>query len=677
MIQASSTYKEIMSRELRNRAYLSATMWLVNQEAQATAQAVGSFIYYSLPNTIWDKLTRTEEEYLTMEQDYWRADGTMFFPPKNEGSPTYKNQNLISQNILQGFTIQFQTQHDIKGITIEFGQYFPTRFTISTDTGKSYDFENSRTLFSTEIVFDGVTRLTITPTEMYGGQQRFRILNILLGFTIIFDNTNVANMDYSDFTHGLSEEMSFSELNIDATDYGQRYNVDDENSGINFFETGQQVDVEIGLEYDDQKTIEWLKIATLYMKEWSSTKYGVNFKAADRLSFLTGEYSGGFRIYNRTLYDEAVSILTDAGFDSDDYWLDSSLKAITITNPMPVSSHANCLQLIANAGRCIIKQDYNGKLILKANFATIIDPEDITITGTGYTNYSKLTTLPSGADVVFSDMTRDFWKADGTMYFLPRSSPFAETGFVSELVADDDGNFTINPTLCYNLGGGFIYYSIIIDFETNAPQELVVHTFYNNAEVESVTFNSLVRGVNALYHIFELFDSFTIEFTKGAPNDRIYVNRVTLGDLSDYTLRENDLMSYTQATKEQRVSSVGVKVFTYETDEQGNPKEVQDDVWYRHNTDYEGFPVEYQNPLISTMEHAQQVGEWIENYYKNNISYEVTFRGEPRIEAGDIIFMENDFIKNLQVMVENNSLSFNGAFSGSLFLRQAINKLDL
>ena len=42
------------------------------------------------------------------------------------------------------------------------------------------------------------------------------------------------------------------------------------------------------------------------------------------------------------------------------------------------------------------------------------------------------------------------------------------------------------------------------------------------------------------------------------------------------------------------------------------------------------------------------------------------------LEAADIIFMESDIVKSLQVEVETHKLNFNGAFSGSLQLRRAM-----
>lgn len=45
----------------------------------------------------------------------------------------------------------------------------------------------------------------------------------------------------------------------------------------------------------------------------------------------------------------------------------------------------------------------------------------------------------------YATMSRDHWRVDGAMYFLPRSGQYLAAGFVSAQVADAAGNFQGNP----------------------------------------------------------------------------------------------------------------------------------------------------------------------------------------------------------------------------------------
>ena len=64
------------------------------------------------------------------------------------------------------------------------------------------------------------------------------------------------------------------------------------------------------------------------------------------------------------------------------------------------------------------------------------------------------------------------------------------------------------------------------------------------------------------------------------------------------------------------------------------------------------------------------------NYYANNISYNVAYRGDPRLASADIINMENDIVNNLQVEIAEQTLNFDGAFNGTLLLRRALRMVE-
>jgi hypothetical protein len=124
--------------------------------------------------------------------------------------------------------------------------------------------------------------------------------------------------------------------------------------------------------------------------------------------------------------------------------------------------------------------------------------------------------------------------------------------------------------------------------------------------------------------------------------------------------------------KEELVKDVTVKIYTYENDENNNPQMVEDDVWYTETLNSTGVHKEVTNPLISSNALAKDLAEWLGTHYKNNYSYEVDYRGDPRLNAADIIKLEDEYINNLQVSINKASLKFNGAFSGKLDMRRAM-----
>ena len=667
MISVSSQYKEIMSRPKRNRAFISVGIGIIDQNAQASGTANGAFAYWSKGN-IFDA-NKKNIEYATLEENYMRADGEMLFLPENNELMQLNTNGIATDSIMGLVRIDFPKMYDIKGLTINFGSAYPTELQIET-AEKTLDYSNDSSQFVTMDVLGDTDFIIIRPVSMVGGQQRLRIQNILMGVGLSYMNEQTKNFSHKDFCSTISEELPSENTSFTFFDEENRFNVDDDNSFMAYLEEMQKVTVSFGLELDDG-SVEWHQIATNYLKSWKSQNGVVTLNATDRLAQMKEKYEKGFKIYERTAYEEAESILTDAGLNPDEYYIDEYLKDVILTNPMPKKNHKTCLQLIANACRCILKQDENGRIIIRANFANVIDPEDITILTNGHTKWSEPRNIIIGSEVVYADLTRDFLKADGKMYFLPEDETYLDTGYVSEQVANSDGYFAENPTITIQLPAAYTYHGVNVDFGGNPPSEMIVHTYKYEEIVESVSFTDIVEK-NFLIHEFKNFDKMVFEFTKGYPDNHVLVNRISFGDLSDYTLTKLDWMKFPVGYKETRTKLLRVKIFSYSNDEKGNPKEVEDDIFAERIIGAVGVTKTLQNPLISTEEQAQLLAEWIGNYYANNVYYTVKYRGEPRVMSTDIIHAYSDIKNNMQAEVTQNDISFNGAFSGNMEYRRTL-----
>lgn len=667
MISVSSQYKEIMSRPKRNRAFISVGIGIIDQNAQASGTANGAFAYWSKGN-IFDA-NKKNIEYATLEENFMRADGEMLFLPEDNELMQLNTNGIATDSIMGLVRIDFPQMYDIKGLTINFGSAYPTELQIET-AEKTLDYSNDSSQFVTMDVLGDTDFIIIRPISMVGGQQRLRIQNILMGVGLSYMNEQTKNFSHKDFCSTISEELPSENTSFTFFDEENRFNVDDDNSFMAYLEEMQKVTVSFGLELDNG-SVEWHQIATNYLKSWKSQNGIVTLNATDRLSRMKEKYEKGFKIYERTAYEEAESILIDAGLNPDEYYIDEYLKDVILTNPMPKKNHKTCLQLLANACRCILKQDENGRIIIRANFANVIDPEDITILTNGHTNWSDPRNIIIGSEVVYADLTRDFLKADGKMYFLPEDETYLDAGYVSEQVADIDGYFTENPTITIQLPAAYTYHGVNVDFGGNPPSEMIVHTYKYEEIVESVSFTDIVEK-NFLIHEFIDFDKMVFEFRKGYPENHVVVNRISFGDLSDYTLTKLDWMKFPVGYKETRTKLLRVKIFSYQNDEKGNPKEIEDDVFAEKIIGAVGVTKTLQNPLISTEEHAQLLAEWIGNYYANNVYYTVKYRGEPRVMSTDIIHAYSDIKNNMQVEVTQNDISFNGTFSGNMEYRRAL-----
>lgn len=669
MIQASKQYKEIMNRPIRNRGYISVGIGIINQEAKKNGKVTSDIAYWSSGDIF--SFNVNQNTYCTLEEKFFKADGSMLFPPEKDEDELYQllQNGISSKDILGEIRIDFSKQYDIKGLTVDFGEYYPTNFTVTTEA-KVLNFENDKKEFITMEVLGITSYVIITPITMIGGQQRLRIKNIRMGVGLVFQDAETKTSSLTQFTSSISQELPSHKFTISAFDQNNYFNVDDQNSFIGYLENMQEVNVSYGIELDNGEA-EMIQVARLFLNEWGSTKGQVSFTATDRFAHMDSEYSLGNRIYNRTAYDEAVGILTDAGLEPDQYLIDEYLRDINLINPMPVTTHKEALQILANACRCILFQNEYGRITIKANFAIVLDPDEMSVETDDYAAWSKPENILIGSKYVYANLTKKFFKTDGSMYFLPEDENYLETGYVSNAISDENGEFSENPKFSIILPAAFNYYGVNLVFDGNTPKTLIIHTFENDKAVENITFTDLDKE-SYLSHEFKPFDKMTFEFAKTVPHNQILVSKVSFGDITDYKLRKFDMKSEPTGYREEKTQKIKVKIFSYRLNEDGEPEEIEDNVYVDQNVHVTGTIRKCENPLIATKEHAELVAEWLGNYYGNNVSYDVTFRGEPRINAADIIHMESDVLNNLQVEVEEVGLTYNGAYSGTLSLRKAL-----
>ena len=676
MLSASKEYKEIMNRKIRNRAYISIALGVTNLEAGESAAIEGEYIPWSDNQYPFSDET-IDSQYATFEQNFLSADGEMYFLPEDTENPIYRfKKGVTTNNIGEQIRIDFDSRYNVRGLTLLFEKNcYPTEFEIITEKG-IVKYTNNEVEFKTSNILGITSYIIVNPLVMVGGQQRFRLNKVGLGINLDFRNEEVKDFNLEEFVHSISEELPSITATLNVLDKDNRFNVDDEDSYINFFEAGQKAVAKCGLELDDG-SIEWINIGVLTLTEWSSQKGELQLTLKDKLSMYQDTYVSENTVRERSLYDDAVAILQDLGLEEKEYEVDQYLKDVIVSNPLPEGTHAECLQIIANAGRCVLCQKTDGRIALRANFANLVDEEQITVEATEYSEFSNIDNVKYGSQFIYADMTQNFFSTDGTMYFPPEGEQEnLATGFISSSVADSEGNFEVNPTISLILPAGYVYYGVFMNFDGNPAKEVNVKTYYYDVLQEDLTLD--VEGKEAiLTHEFRIFDKMVVEFTKATPNNRVVVNKISFGDLTDYTLTKDNIYAQPKVNKEEQKKEVRVKIFTYENNEDGEAEEIDSNNYVVQTLNDNGAIVTFENVLISTEEHARQVAEWIGNYYKNNVSYSVEgYRGEPRIQATDIMYLENDFIPELKVEVNERKFTFNGAFGGSLEVRKALKLLE-
>ena len=200
MYKVSQAYKEQTKKPIKNQSYMRVSLGLINQEAQASADVENQSQYtlYSDFPTVFTK-NDIGNIYATFEQDFFTADGSMYFIPKD--SDNYRKNGLITNNLFSGAqTIQFSFGYgasDIRGLTVQFGHNYPTKFSVITDDGTEVEFENDSDFFETETVFENTSTITMKIKEMNVPNNRIRLYYVKFGLGLEYDNEWIQSADSS------------------------------------------------------------------------------------------------------------------------------------------------------------------------------------------------------------------------------------------------------------------------------------------------------------------------------------------------------------------------------------------------------------------------------------------------------------------------------------------------
>ena len=565
MQKVSTAYKESMASPLRNRGYIKVTIGVINSEAQKNAKVdynKTNLAYFANANTPFDGILPTKI-YATCEKNFSKVDGSMFFlPPENYHS--YYNNGIVTEELVGAIYIKLdgETSFDIKGLLINFGEEYPTVLSIQNDHVE-HRYSNDSADFKTEDVFDGTTYLIIRALRMKNEKTRLRIYNFSCGIANTFTNNEILSFTSKEFVSPITETVPSQDTTVVVDNQNLYYSPDNAESALAYMEIGQEIKVSFGYDVDGKGNIEWLPETTTYLKTWSATDVKATFTGTDRFDYLTDKYyDGHYYAEGISLYDLAVDVLEDAGIvDDKEYFIDSYLKKIIVHNPLPICTHAECLQIIANAGRCALSTDRKKRIHIQSSFVP-----DMELTANNKTDYSNMgNVLNANPKEGYAVMSNDFSIVDGSLLFIPQSgSMYLENvGYVSESIADENGNFSENPMLTINLESLFDSYGMSINFRNVAPQEFVVRTYNQDTIVYENTFTDF----DLMFITNDTFLGFTkmeIEFTKGYPNSRIFIDNILVDSVTNYTLRQQiDFTNNYTATRKDKIKSINVERTLY------------------------------------------------------------------------------------------------------------------
>ena len=727
----SKAYKKHIQDQLRDRGYMMISFEVINQKAQAKARVGTHDNYYPLTREgeLYKIFSQTSEDllptYAALEEDFSPVDGSYLFPPRGNERANYTG--IISENTIANGVFRLEinlgkTPFSFKGFTIDFGESYPKRIRLTTDAGKTIDGTLTSGLYKTEEVFTEVRTIMITVLEMVKPQTRARIRSILIGYGLLYTNTNIIDSSLNSYSSPIGADCPQIDFSVTLNNRDRYFDVDNPNSAINFLEIGQELKVLYGYQVGDD--IEWINGATLACSGWESDEHITRLKATDRFRKLDMIYEESDNGRPRQLTTTKIEkVLDSAGLISDDVGLDPWFKIKTpyITNPIPRVKVREALQLIANASRAILSIDRDGKLSLKTRFKPTISVHEQNIAKWGNVQniYGR-----KRATREYAILYDDAVTVDGRQKFYPRNEADlikSETGFATVITSP-------NSFIGLELDVERKYYGLYIEFGDALPSSIDILAVSSDKSRGTITITNIEK-IMTIPLEFKAFMGLLIVLN----GEYVTVNNIKLGDETDFTIGKWDMLSSPKAIKQELVKEIVVECYQYNlsnpisTPLLSSEQEVtagttttvttsdysvgvnipaENTEWVELVTDSpfaktlrfkksgkvklnlttsripltiltvtktlnrEGKTITVRNPLIGTIEEATNLAEWLADYYKVKITYEYDTRGFPELDVNDYIFQENDYAEDMQSEVTHTTLTFNGAWKGKIKARR-------
>ena len=389
MQTVSDNWKSMHKRTLLNESFVEVSMDIGDPESIADAKQVGTqdngSVYISNSTELTSGVEKTPTPYCTLEQNLWCLDGKRKAIPESDFGDTSYVSDVLSDDVCifsekqPIITIKFSKVFNkaIPGVTITWSKTYGE----FADTFSIIAYNNNTVIAEKEVVgnrstksmvltnINGYDKITIIIKKWCLPNHRARVEEIFVGLNKVYGKADLFDYSHSQSVDPVSTSLSKVEIKFSIDNVDGEYNPYNTDGLAKYLMERQEIKARYGLKMDDN-SVEWIKGGTFYLSEWYAKQNGMtaDFTARDKLEFMSDIYHDEVStITERSLYDLALAILNTSDLpdtsDGTPKWvIDESLQAIKTKAPLPEDTRANCLQLIANAGQCVLYQDRNGTL---------------------------------------------------------------------------------------------------------------------------------------------------------------------------------------------------------------------------------------------------------------------------------------------------------------------------
>lgn len=385
MQPVSAEWKANQTEALVSESLVEITLGLTDPEAVESAVPVASPLApFSHLDQVVSRGVRNITPYATLERNLWVLNGSKtILPLDNFVNTSYVGDGLsgadgtfasnpvveltfprVFSSYLPGLIIVWDLAHGDYAVNFKITLY---KEGVKGEEKIVAGNDTLRTIVDMDITeYD---RIVLEVTKWSSPHRRARIARIHLGKSIVYEKGDLfTTLTHSQEVDPLSAKMPKMGLKFSVSNMDDGYNPYNLQGISKYLVERQEIQVQYG--YRLGEGVEWIKGGTFYLSRWDAPQNGLyaNFEARDILEFMNGTFMKGvYRPEGITLKDLAEEVLLDTGLPEREdtllpWKLHSSLNDITTTAPLPLVRHSECLQMIANAARCVMYVDREGFL---------------------------------------------------------------------------------------------------------------------------------------------------------------------------------------------------------------------------------------------------------------------------------------------------------------------------
>lgn len=400
MQQVSQSWKDTHKQTLLNESFVEVSLDIADPDSIKDASDMGAVsngsIYISETSEIVSEVDTNVIPYGTLEQNIYLLDGSR----KNIPETDYKDGGYIGDVLSNAecifdsktpvITINFSRVHTkiVPGVTIKWGtayNEYASHFIVTAYNGDTVvaeeeviDNQSVTSIITMDIV--NYNRIEIRILSWCLPNRRARVDEIFIGINKVYSKKDLLSYNHSQVVDPISTSLPKMEIKFSIDNSDNSYNPYNLSGLAKYITERQELKTRYGLKLNDN-TIEWIKGGTFYLSEWYAKQNGISaeFVARDLLEFMSAtcddaEYDGS----ERTLGELAELVLSKANLpknsDGTNKWvIGNSLYGIKTNAMLPKDTLANCLQVIANMGCCVLYQDRDGVLHIEPINNTSID----------------------------------------------------------------------------------------------------------------------------------------------------------------------------------------------------------------------------------------------------------------------------------------------------------------